>query len=244
MQEKKLSKAQLEAIIKDEVFTVRGKKRSKFVYLTDRGISLTIADGFAIVSTNFYRGIFNEVTGQGYSKPYLYVDMFVNMVHKYAYKTNKYAKNPNEVSFSELLSCELEPEDKALLEKVDKWFTILIEPVYAIGETPVEDLSRFMMHCSLIAKQNAMLNTTNGDIMFNGLFNEYISNLRYIAACSYAPENLKLLPIVKEIETEAMDKVHKYITDNGGEINDVVVLPAAPDEIVEAFNELKDNPNK
>lgn len=244
MKEKKPSKSQLEALLNDEVFVVRGKKHAKFACLTDRGISLTVTDDFAIVSTNFHRTIFNVATGSGYSKPYLFVTMFVDIVHKYAEKIAKDKANPYDVSLSELMALEMESEDKAMIEKVNRWFDILIEPLYAIGETVIENFSLYMGRWSLLARQNAMLNVTGEDLMFSHVFNEYISNMRYIESTCYAPDSLQLLPTIKEIEKEAQDKVYKFITDNGGEINDAVVLPAAPEEIVEAFNELKDNPNK
>lgn len=150
MQQKKPTNAQLQRRLNNAVLHIDRTKDTKTVYFTDKGLRLTINENCAIVATGFHSHVFNAITPNGYSRPYLYIKQFIDI----AIEHMAFMETENGYSYARLFDklkeeAKEEGHDKEynLCWYIDLWLYNIFAPLYAISE---DSLTMFVCYESYI----------------------------------------------------------------------------------------------
>lgn len=197
MKEKDLSKGQLESRLRNALVFVPKDKDYKGVYFDDKGLRLEVTNDFAVITTGFHRHVFNSITSQGVSRPYLYTQRFIEI----ALSNDCLVKDENgniTRSYNKLMSVLKEKEDKSEFNVcwyTDLWFNVIFHSLYGIGESEAESFLVYESYLHNIARNKIIMSEKINDM----------TNLDFIEA------------VMQEVKayTEGMDKrtIFKKKTD-------------------------------
>lgn len=172
---KKETKAQIERKIKNAlVFVPRDKEYSE-VYFSDKGLRLETTSDTAVISTNFHRHVFSNITGSGISRPYLYTKRVIEIANSNDCKTE------NGYSFRKLLETLHAKEDQTEynLCVYYEWYVFnMFQPLFSIGETDVETFLVYESYVHNIARNEILLSEKTEDITNKQFVDRVISNIR------------------------------------------------------------------
>lgn len=172
---KKETKAQIERKIKNAlVFVPRDKEYSE-VYFSDKGLRLETTSDTAVISTNFHRHVFSNVTGSGISRPFLYTWRVIGIANSNDCKTE------NGYSFRKLLETLHAKEDQTEynLCVYYEWYVFnMFQPLFSIGETDVETFLVYESYVHNIARNEILLSEKTEDITNKQFVDRVISNIR------------------------------------------------------------------
>lgn len=161
MEKKKPTNAQLQSMIKNALVFVPKDKETKSVYFSDRGLRLTVTEDFCVVATNFHSHVFDRITSNGHSRPYLYVSQFVDMALN---PSNDCKVKLNEggytYSFARLLEClkdKKEQTDFLIAKYVEWWLYNISSPLYGIDENSASQFIALFDYMHNIAKNSIVL---------------------------------------------------------------------------------------
>ncbi len=161
MEEKKLTKGQLERRLKNALLHIDKTSDTKSIYFDDKGLRLTVTSDYAIIGTLFHRHVFNALTSSGISRPYLYTKNFIDIV----------LKNENDIivkdekcnvrrSYAKLFALLKEQENKSdynICWFYDLWLTNIFSPLYGIGETESEAFLVYERYLRNVARNQVIL---------------------------------------------------------------------------------------
>lgn len=172
---KKETKAQIERKMKNAlVFVPRDKEYSE-VYFSDKGLRLETTSDTAVISTNFHRHVFSNITGSGISRPYLYTKRVIEIANSNDCKTE------NGYSFRKLLETLHAKEDQTEynLCVYYEWYVFnMFQPLFSIGETDVETFLVYESYVHNIARNEILLSEKTEDITNKQFVDRVISNIR------------------------------------------------------------------
>lgn len=161
MDTKKPTNAQLNGMIKNAVVFVPKDKETKSVYFSDKGLRLTVTDDYCVIATNFHRHVFDKITSNGYSRPYLYVSQFVDMALHPANDCKVNLKDGGYTfSMSKLFSVLKAKEDQTdytIATYVDWWLFNIFSPLFGIDENRAAQFITLFDYMSNIAKNKIIL---------------------------------------------------------------------------------------
>ena len=146
MENKKITKGDLERRVRNAIVLVPRDKDYNAVHFDDKGLRLEITQDFAVISTGFHRHVFNALTAQGVSRPYLYTKRFIEIALENDC-TVKDAKGNVTRSYGKLMAMLKEKEDKNEFQTAwycDLWFNVIFHSLYAIDETTVSSFLVFL----------------------------------------------------------------------------------------------------
>lgn len=142
----------LRKIEKAPVFVPRDKEY-KGVYFDDKGLRLEVTDDYAVIGTMFHRHVFNKITAGGYSKPYVYVDMFIGIALDNDCTVKDESGNVTR-SYSLLFEKLKAKEDKGdyhVCWYVDLWLNNIIRPLYSIDANAMSQFITYEQYLHGIA---------------------------------------------------------------------------------------------
>ena len=175
MKEKDLSKGQLESRLRNALVFVPKDKDYKGVYFDDKGLRLEVTNDFAVITTGFHRHVFNSITSQGISRPYLYTQRFIEIALSNDCLVKDEKGNITR-SYNKLMAVLKEKEDKSEFNVcwyTDLWFNVIFHPLYGIGETEAESFLVYESYLHIIARNKIILSEKTEDIT-NKMFIEQI----------------------------------------------------------------------
>ena len=175
MKEKDLSKGQLESRLRNALVFVPKDKDYKGVYFDDKGLRLEVTNDFAVITTGFHRHVFNSITSQGISRPYLYTQRFIEIALANDCMV-KDAKGNVTRSYGKLMAVLKEKEDQTEFRVAwyfDLWLNTIFHPLYSIGETEAESFLVYESYLHIIARNKIILSEKTEDIT-NKMFIEQI----------------------------------------------------------------------
>ena len=177
MKEKDLSKGQLESRLRNALVFVPKDKDYKGVYFDDKGLRLEVTNDFAVITTGFHRHVFNSITAQGISRPYLYTQRFIEIALSNDCLVKDEKGNITR-SYNKLMSVLKEKEDKTEFNVcwyTDLWFNVIFHNLYGIGETEAESFLVYESYLHNLARNKIILSEKTEDIT-NKMFIEQIGN--------------------------------------------------------------------
>lgn len=183
MQEKKVTKAQLEKKIANAVLFVEKTKETKSVYFSDKGMRLIVNDEVAIIETGHHRHVFSMLAQTEVSKPYLYTKRVVEL----ALENDCTVKNESGeqfYSFARLLEV-LKEKDESLYNIAyffQMWVQCIFFPLYMIGESEVEAFTVYLDFVSIIARNSIMLEEKNDSLSSKQFVEKYVENIKAYTA--------------------------------------------------------------
>ena len=175
MKEKDLSKGQLESRLRNALVFVPKDKDYKGVYFDDKGLRLEVTNDFAVITTGFHRHVFNSITAQGISRPYLYTQRFIEIALSNDCLVKDEKGNITR-SYNKLMSVLKEKEDKTEFNVcwyTDLWFNVIFHNLYGIGETEAESFLVYESYLHNLARNKIILSEKTEDIT-NKMFIEQI----------------------------------------------------------------------
>lgn len=175
MEEKKLTNGQLERRLKNALLHIDKTRDTKSIYFDDKGLRLTATEDFAIIETSFHRHVFNSITSQGISRPYLYTQRFIEIALSNDCLVKDEKGNITR-SYNKLMSVLKEKEDKSEFNVcwyTDLWFNVIFHNLYGIGETEIESFLVYESYLHNIARNKIILSEKTEDIT-NKMFIEQI----------------------------------------------------------------------
>lgn len=175
MGEKKLTNGQLERRLKNALLHIDKTRDTKSIYFDDKGLRLTATEDFAIIETSFHRHVFNSITSQGISRPYLYTQRFIEIALSNDCLVKDEKGNITR-SYNKLMSVLKEKEDKSEFNVcwyTDLWFNVIFHNLYGIGETEIESFLVYESYLHNLARNKIILSEKTEDIT-NKMFIEQI----------------------------------------------------------------------
>lgn len=166
MEEKKLTNGQLERRLKNALLHIDKTSDTKSIYFDDKGLRLTATEDFAIIETSFHRHVFNSVTSQGISRPYLYTQRFIEIALSNDCLVKDEKGNITR-SYNKLMSVLKEKEDKTEFNVcwyTDLWFNVIFHNLYSIGETEIESFLVYESYLHNLARNKIILSEKTEDI--------------------------------------------------------------------------------
>lgn len=156
MENKVVTKEQLQKRIARAVLHVDRTRETKEVYFDDKGLRLIVCEDCCIVGTNFHRHVFNKLTSSGFSRPYLYVSQLVDFALENDCTLLDSKGNPFN-SYTKLIQTLLEKEDRKeynIAIYVDWWLFNIFNPLYTIAENAEDSFHVYFDYLHNIAFQH------------------------------------------------------------------------------------------
>lgn len=164
--QKKTTKGDLERRIKSAVVFVPKDKETKSIFFEDKGLRITVTMDNAVIATMFHQHVFDMVTANGISRPYMYAKRFVEIAldNDCTVKDDKgYVKH----SYAKLMSIIGEKEDKTehyIARYVDMWLSNIFAPLYSIDENEASAFMVYEQYMHNIARQKVLLDEHKEDM--------------------------------------------------------------------------------
>ena len=184
---KSITRGELERRIRNAIVLVPKTKDTTSVFFDDKILRLTVTDDFAVIETGFHRHVFNQLTPNGVSRPYLYTKRFIEI----ALENDCIVKDANGKatrSYAKLMDKLKEKEDKTeynLCWFVDLWFNNIFHPLYGIDETESAAFLIYDNYLHNIARNQIILSEKEKDItnidfikQEHELVNKYIEGMK------------------------------------------------------------------
>ena len=134
MEQKKVTKGQLEKRIKNAVVFVEKTKGTDSIYFSDKGLRITVTDEYAVIETTWHRHVFSSITNGGFSRPYLYTKRLLSIALEH--EKNFIVKDKDEnssYSYQKMFDWLHSQEDQTqynLCWYIDLWLYNMFAPLY------------------------------------------------------------------------------------------------------------------
>lgn len=163
MENKKLTKAQLESRMNNSPLFLKRTKSTKSIFFYDKGLRLTIdsEEGYALIETGYHSHMFRNFTMAGVSQPWVYTQWFIDVAYKYDCKTEEgysYAK------LMELIKDGDEQDDYIMASVYDWYLFNIFKPLYSIGISTAEYFMTYEAYIHNIACQCELLKEKTEDV--------------------------------------------------------------------------------
>lgn len=240
------TKAQLQKRIDNSVLMINKGQHYKAFHFDDMGYTVHVCSDYAVISTPFHHTVFKYYPNEevSYNNPYIYFNIFVDIANKYKDKIQD--KNVNgEVIYSlhKLKNLtEVEDAEKIIIDKIETYFYLLFDPMYLLGNTDFDSANMLVRLICFYAYKNAFLFAEEGDIKNNELFNNIISEIRWLSLRQEKDASKRLArKDIDDIEKEAMDKMCALVKERGQEMDNPVLFKRISDEALAMKDMMKGN---
>lgn len=177
---KQPTKDDLKRLINRAVVFVPKDKETKSIYFDDRGLRLTVTMDFAIIETNFHRHVFNAVTAQGFSRPYLYTKQFIDIAEEVDCIVKDEKGNPSR-SYTLLMNKLKDDEDKTrynICWLTDLFFFNIFTPLYELDESRLAFFMVYERYIHNIARTSFLLSEHKEDVTNHQIIDEICQKLQ------------------------------------------------------------------
>lgn len=243
MEKKKATRAELEKRIKNAELIIEKGKGYKHISFTDIGVSISVCKDYVTCSTNFHHHVWNRLTSNDISAPYLYFDYFMDVVLSHLDDIKIKLEDKSIVySFEKLIGLtSLTKAEHILINIVEKFIYVNNDPLYKIGTDDVDITALMLSFNTLRAKGATFLEDYEGDIMKNDFYNRFVGLLRYYSINMDIDASKKedVRKKIMEIEAEAHNKIASYIEENGGKVNDSIIIKTTESESTEETEKIE-----
>lgn len=245
MEEKKITKAQLEKRIKNAQLIIYKGKDFKAIYFSDTGIGIYICKDFVVASTNFHQNIFNKITGNGYDVPSIFLSQLVDIANEHIAEIEfKGTKGEICYSLKKLVQLTtLSDPEKVIVKVCERFLYIINGSTQAIGIDDIGVANNMIQWIEFITRGTAFIDQKENteDLVANDFYNQYISLFRFHSLnANISNKNYdKLKDKIKEIETEAYDKIKITVKEMDGEILDTILIKKGTTTEAEALDQLQ-----
>ena len=167
MEQKKETNAQLKRRISNAVVHVERTKDSKEIYFDDKGLRLMYNDDFCVVGTNSHSHVFNAITSNGISKPYIFVRQMVDIAFENDCVVTDEKGNKVGYSYAKLMQTLKDKDDKNQYNIVwftDIWLFNIFQPLYSIDETTLSTTLVYEQYVHNIACSSIILSEKKEDM--------------------------------------------------------------------------------
>lgn len=166
MDKKKETRGDLERRLKNAVVLVPKDKEYQGVYFDDKGLRLEFTEDFCVISTGFHRHVFNNVTMQGVSRPYLYTKRFIEIALSNDCMVRDARGNVTN-SYTRLMGVLKAKKDQTeynVCWYYDLWLNCIFQPLYAIQETTSAMFLLYERYIHDIAHNQVLLSEKTEDM--------------------------------------------------------------------------------
>lgn len=181
---KKPTNAQLQKRIERAVIHVDRTKDTKEVFFSDKGLRLVANEDVVIVGTGYHDHVFQNITGDGVSRPYLYVKRLVEI----ALENDCVVEEPDGTKYYsyQKLMAVLEKKgdndnDYLIAYFIDQWLLNIFNPLYTIGETKAYAFLVFFDYMHNIAKNAIFLDEHKDGLTNKAFVEEYLGKIKEFA---------------------------------------------------------------
>jgi hypothetical protein len=174
MEQKEPTKGQLQNRLRNAILHIDKTKDTQSIYFDDKGLRLTINEDVAIIATGFHQHVFQNITSQGISRPWLYTKRFIEIAFDNDC-TVQDSKGQITHSYAKLFDLLDKKEDKSEFNVAwyyDLYISNLFHPLYSIDETEIASFLVYEQYLHNIAKQQVLL----------GEHTEDMTNLQFVDA--------------------------------------------------------------
>lgn len=179
---KNKTREQLGKMLERAVVFVEHDRDYKGIYFDDKGLKFEVTSDFAVISTMSHRHVFNKVTSNGISRPYLYVEKMIEFAEsvdcivkdKDGNITRSYSKMMHELQ----QKSGGNSTEYNIVWYVDKWLYNIFQPLYMIDETEAGAFFVYLDYLSGIAKNAIILEEKNEDLTNKGFVEKFIGYVK------------------------------------------------------------------
>lgn len=160
------TKGEMERRMRNAIVLVPKDKDYQAIYFDDKGLRLEVTADFAVITTGFHRHVFNCVTTQGVSRPWLYTRRFIEIALANDC-TVKDEKGNVTRSYAKLFTVLENKEDKSEFNVawyVDLWFNNIFHPLFTIGETEAESFLVYETFLHNVARNKVLMAEKTQDV--------------------------------------------------------------------------------
>lgn len=186
MEKKAPTKQQVINRIARAIVFVDRTKDTKTMYFDDKGLRLTINEDYAVISTASHSHVFDRITSTSVSRPYLYVERFLEVAqsHEKEFMVNDTNGNPRRsyAKFMKFLESQENKEEYNVCWYIDKWFDILFAPLYAIGESEAQSFLLYESWLHNIARNVVIFGEHKEDVTNKMFIDNVIEKMREFVA--------------------------------------------------------------
>ena len=165
-QGKKPTRGDMERKIRSSIVFVPKDKDTKSIFFDDKGLRLTVTDDYVVIATGAHQHVFNNVTGYGISRPYLYTKRFIEIaLENDCTITDK--KGNEKRSYTKLFALLKAKEDKSeydLCWFIDLWLNNIFMPLYGIDETESAAFLVYEQYLHNVSRQKVILQEKQDDM--------------------------------------------------------------------------------
>lgn len=175
MEEKKPTRAQIERRLNRAILHIDRTKDTQTFFFSDRGIRLTVNEGYAIIETAYHRHVFNNITSSGVSRPYLYTKRLIDIA------LDNDCETADGYSFAKLLETLKAKEDKSeynIVIYTDWWIYNSFNSLYSISESEIGSFMVYFDYIFGIAKNSVLLSEKNEDVTNKQFIDKVIANIK------------------------------------------------------------------
>lgn len=175
MENKKPTRAQIERRLERAILHIDRTKDTQSFFFSDRGVRLTVNEDYAIIETAYHRHVFDNITSNGISRPYLYTKRLVDIA------LDNDCETADGYSFAKLLETLKAKEDKSeynIVTYTDWWLYNIFNGLYSIGESEVESFMVYFDYISSIAKNSVLLSEKTEDMTNKQFIAKVIGNIK------------------------------------------------------------------
>lgn len=195
MEQKKETRAQLERRIKQAVVLVSKDKDYSGIFFSDKGVRLEVTQDNAVISTNYHRHVFSNITSQGLSRPWLYTKRVIEIA-----LANLDAADSG-YSYQHLLDVLKAKEDQSEYNIVTyfSWYLFnIFQPLYGIAEDALSSFLVYEDYIHNIARNSILLAEKTEDITNKGFIDKVAEQIKSFT------ENLTEDVIIKKKSDDEM----------------------------------------
>lgn len=176
---KKPSKKQLEKSIDEALlFLKKDKPTYDTIYFSDKGVRIETQKDYCVISTMFHRHVFDAMTSNGWSRPYL----FTLHVMRLAKEHLEDIATERGYSFSKLIGLfegAEETKDKHIVLSIyERWLYNIFAPLYRIDETAASSFLVFLDFAENISKNMICFEEKKEDLTNLQFIEKHLTNLK------------------------------------------------------------------
>lgn len=175
---KKQTNGQLERRIKNALIHIDKTKETQSIYFDDKGLRLTVNDEYAIIGTGAHQHVFDAVTTNGISRPYLYTKRLLEiaLANEPIVTNQDGGKSWSYAKLFEILKAKEDRTEYNICWYTDLWLYNIFAPLYEIDESETGTFFLYETYMHNIARQSFLLSEHKEDVTNKSFVNAVIAN--------------------------------------------------------------------
>lgn len=219
---KKLTKEQMERRMKSALVFVPRDKEYEGIYFSDKGLRVEVTSDYAVVSTGSHRHVFDALTPNGMSYPYIFLKEFIRIANENDCEVN--VDSGRGYSYAKLLRTlkdnEEKNEDYVIAYVVDIWLYNIFNPLFTIGDNAAYSFLMFLTYVENIARNAIILEEHTEDVTNKQIIAKFIKMVKEMTATI---EETVIFPKLTDEEfmqkeMDAMQRIEEELDNGNGNL--------------------------